>query len=37
MAKRGFQGAVMRGFGVRDHVATVTGPSCWPPGSCACG
>ncbi|WP_030159671.1 ABC transporter ATP-binding protein/permease [Glycomyces sp. NRRL B-16210] len=25
MAKRGFQGAVMRGFGARDHEATVTG------------
>ena len=25
MAKRGFQGAVMRGMGVRDHVVTVTG------------
>ncbi|MFJ3957939.1 ABC transporter ATP-binding protein/permease [Arthrobacter sp. NPDC090010] len=25
MAKRGFQGAVMRGFGARDHRATVTG------------
>ncbi|MFT4227836.1 ABC transporter ATP-binding protein/permease [Micropruina sp.] len=25
MAKRGFQGAVMRGFGARDHQATVTG------------
>ena len=23
MAKRGFQGAIMRGFGARDHVATV--------------
>ena len=25
MAKRGFQGVVMRGFGARDHEATVTG------------
>ncbi|GAA1013143.1 iron import ATP-binding/permease protein IrtA [Acrocarpospora pleiomorpha] len=25
MAKRGFQGAVMRGFGARDHEATVVG------------
>ena len=25
MAKRGFQGAVMRSFGARDHLATVTG------------
>ncbi|SJM65205.1 ABC transporter ATP-binding protein/permease [Gulosibacter sp. 10] len=25
MAKRGFQGAIMRGFGARDHIAVVTG------------
>lgn len=32
MARRGFQGAVMRGFGARDHVATVTGTELLAPG-----
>lgn len=32
MAKRGFQGAVMRGMGVRDHTVTVTGVEFITPG-----